>query len=250
MNEKTYIYSLSDPINGDVRYIGKSNNIKKRYFGHTRVDQQDTHKYRWIKKLKEQNRAPIIDIIDEVPKNDWCFWEKYWISQFKAWGFKLTNSNEGGSGGETFNKEETSRKLSIVAKGRIMSEAHKLKISSAHKGKKHSLEHRKNSGLARKGAKHSEETIKIIKLVNTGRIHSKESIQKRVSKILGRKHSAKSIEKMRIAKLGKVQSDKTIEKRRLKHLGRKNNDATKRKMSIAAKIRWEKTKQTKELCLK
>lgn len=39
---------------------------------------------------------PIIEIIDEVPVSEWEFWEIYWISQFKTWGFDLTNGTEGG----------------------------------------------------------------------------------------------------------------------------------------------------------
>jgi hypothetical protein len=39
-----------------------------------------------------------IHLLDVVNKNDWKFWEIYWISQFKTWGFTLYNANNGGGG--------------------------------------------------------------------------------------------------------------------------------------------------------
>lgn len=51
--------------------------------------------------------------------SDWVFWEQYWISQFKTWGFKLTNETNGGEG--TY--------------GRIVSDDTKLRMSKAKKGK-------------------------------------------------------------------------------------------------------------------
>jgi hypothetical protein len=47
--------------------------------------------------LKQKNLKPIFEIIDEVT-SDWKFWERYWIQQFKTWGFSLTNATLGGEG--------------------------------------------------------------------------------------------------------------------------------------------------------
>lgn len=32
--DKVYIYSLEDPETGEIRYVGKANNIKSRFYGH------------------------------------------------------------------------------------------------------------------------------------------------------------------------------------------------------------------------
>lgn len=40
----------------------------------------------------------ILEVIDDVPSNEWKFWEKHYISLFKSWGFSLENKNEGGGG--------------------------------------------------------------------------------------------------------------------------------------------------------
>ena len=96
--EYTYIYSLSDPITHEIRYIGKTNNIVKRLYGHLTKSNlvKYTHKNNWIKQLLLYGSKPIIEIIDKVPNSEWIFWEIYWISQFKVWGFNLTNLTDGG----------------------------------------------------------------------------------------------------------------------------------------------------------
>jgi len=97
--EKTNIYILIDPRDNKVRYVGKANNIKERLRSHLNpARKHQIHKKNWINSLKKEKLKPIIEIIDEVPKNNWQFWETYWISQFKNWGFDLINYTEGGDG--------------------------------------------------------------------------------------------------------------------------------------------------------
>ena len=97
--EIVYIYSLSNPISNEVRYIGKSTNIENRYKQHIgRCKKEVTHKCSWIKNLQTENLKPKIEIVDLVESGEWQFWEKYWISQFKSWGFDLVNSTDGGDG--------------------------------------------------------------------------------------------------------------------------------------------------------
>jgi len=61
-------------------YIGKAKDATRRKHAHRRTYGLDIQSY----------------IIDEV--EDWKFWESYWIEQFKCWGFKLENKNNGGGG--------------------------------------------------------------------------------------------------------------------------------------------------------
>lgn len=42
--------------------------------------------------------APVLEVLAVVPAGDWQFWEMYWISQLKAWGFRLYNGDNGGLG--------------------------------------------------------------------------------------------------------------------------------------------------------
>jgi hypothetical protein len=96
-----FIYSLStleEPEN--IRYIGKADNIKKRLNRHLQSYylNEGTYKSNWLKSEIIKGHTPIINLIDEVKESEWEFWEIYWISQFKSWGFKLTNKTDGGEG--------------------------------------------------------------------------------------------------------------------------------------------------------
>lgn len=51
-----------------------------------------------------------LELIDEVPNDEWRFWESYWIEQFKAWGFQLENKNNGG-GGLDKHKDEVKKRI-------------------------------------------------------------------------------------------------------------------------------------------
>ncbi len=81
-----------------IRYVGKANNIRKRLFCHLTANnlRKSSHKNNWVKGLLTNGLKPIIEIVDEVPIAEWQFWEKFWISQFKSWGFSLTNLTDGG----------------------------------------------------------------------------------------------------------------------------------------------------------
>ena len=94
----TFIYILIDPQTNQVRYVGKSNKPNDRYRVHLTKNNKKSYKTNWIQSLLKKNLKPILETIDEVPIENWQFWETYWISQFKSWGFNLTNSTIGGDG--------------------------------------------------------------------------------------------------------------------------------------------------------
>ena len=133
--ETTFIYSLSDPITGEIRYIGKANNPKKRILDHVRENKTSnkSHKISWIKSLIAKDLLPIVEIVDEVPKLDWEFWEQYWISQFKYWGFNLTNISPGGYNNNYKRTTETKKKMRISKLGTTLPIEHRKKISESVK---------------------------------------------------------------------------------------------------------------------
>ncbi len=123
MNKKTNIYYLHNGDNVPF-YIGKTvQKPSKRLNNHKKVFGKKT----------------LLEVIDIVENNNWLFWEKYYISLFKSWGFILKNKNEGGGGCITHEVPKSARK----------------KISETHKNKKkpftedHKLNH-KNSYKDRK----------------------------------------------------------------------------------------------------
>lgn len=140
----TYIYALIDPRDDQVRYIGKANNPKSRYINHFNSSRdKNTHKRNWINNIRKDGYRPELLILDEVLISEWKFWECYYISLFKTFGFKLTNSTDGGDG-STFGNIGTFRKGLIPHnKGIPRSEVTKKKISESLTGGENPSCHKK-----------------------------------------------------------------------------------------------------------
>lgn len=98
----TFIYTLSDPRTGEVRYLGKSDNPFARFKKHLiRAKISDTHKNCWILGLRGLGLIPHMELLDEVPDSEWQFWEQEYIRVFQAIGIRLVNGTDGGDGGAT-----------------------------------------------------------------------------------------------------------------------------------------------------
>ena len=111
--ETTNIYILIDPITEQVRYVGKANNVSQRYHAHlNKARKHQIHKVNWIKGLKEKGLKPIVVAIYFVPIKEWHYFEKFWIVQFKTWGFDLINYTLGGDGC-TFGNQTSFKKGNI-----------------------------------------------------------------------------------------------------------------------------------------
>lgn len=116
---KIYIYTLTDPITKDIKYVGKTKNLNYRFKKHINESKKKrTYKEKWIDSLIIIGLLPIMDILDIVNEADWCFYEMYWISQIKTWGFNLTNGTSGGEGSDGFkgkkHSDETKEKCRIA----------------------------------------------------------------------------------------------------------------------------------------
>lgn len=130
-----FIYYLSDE-NGEIRYIGKTkNHIRKRLYAHIKESKGDSKSYKnnWIKYLTSKGERPIIEVIDEVPEEEWEFWEQYWIFQFKCWGFNLTNLSSGGYNNNYKRNIYTRGKMRKSKLGTKLPEEQKKKISDSIK---------------------------------------------------------------------------------------------------------------------
>ncbi len=153
------IYTLSDPITKEIRYIGVTrNSLNKRLSGHIKDAQRyDYHNSRWIRSLLKNNLKPLIEQLDECDVYNWNDVETYWIAQFKCWGFNLTNSKDLSTGISTYS-DETIKKLRAAQLGRKLSEETKEKI-------------RINTriSLIGKNRKLSEETKEKLRIANIGK---------------------------------------------------------------------------------
>lgn len=163
MNTHVIIYSLSDPNTLEVRYVGVTKkNPKLRLTEHiyeSRIGTK-THKCNWIRKLLKKDSLPILEMVDYVPLEEWDFWEQHWISQFKQWGFSLTNGTLGGGGRlgnagwkHTAKTKERIRKgnsgVNNYNYGKTLTDEWKKKISDSVRGEKNGFY----------GKKHSEKTL-------------------------------------------------------------------------------------------
>ena len=120
-----YIYKLIDPRNNEVRYIGKTTNIKRRYKQHL-YDKRKSHKSSWVQSLRNEKLKPIIEILETCDNDNWKEREIYWIKQFD----NLTNLKEGG--GTDYirtTSNETKQKLSLARKKVILTDTWKHNIS-------------------------------------------------------------------------------------------------------------------------
>mgnify|MGYP000897898734 CR=1 FL=1 len=153
------LYVLKDPNSLDIRYVGYSNNPKRRLWEHIRDAKKGvkTHKSYWIKSLIDNQQSPLIEIIyNSNNHDDILYREIELIKELKDTGFLLTNLTDGGDGqrGKKLDKnhpiinynlgkkmsDETKKKLSESRKGIVFTKEHRNKLSSKKIGSKRSLE--------------------------------------------------------------------------------------------------------------
>lgn len=236
--QTTFIYALS--FNDEIKYIGKANNPIARFARHMRFCKSATKKHEWVKALKEKGEKPTLEILDEVPFDEWAFWEQHYISLFQSWGFNLLNGDRGGYGCGILGKEARD-KIKAYAATRTYSPETRAKISAAKKGVKLTDEQKKNMGKHLIGRKLPEEHKKNISKGLKGKIRSEEHC-KNISKAkIGKRHTDKSKAIIREARKGRKHSEETLQKMR----GRKVSEESKAKMRLASKLRPPISEETR-----
>ena len=146
------IYYLKSPINGEIRYIGKTTekDFRKRYISHMfegRNTKYKTHKSRWIRSILLQDKEVIMEEVDRISyTSNWEWLESFWISQFKTWGFNLLNMTDGGEGNQNQQfSEECIQKRNNKLKGLRRTKEQCERISKSKIGIPITKEHRINT---------------------------------------------------------------------------------------------------------
>lgn len=121
-----YIYSLIDPRDNKVKYVGQTRfKLEKRYKEHLRNSKYQATKnhnvYCWINELDFNGLTPIIQKIEEIDIKQLNEREKYWILKY---GDDLKNMTVGGDGIKYVNK-------------RKFSDTHRKRIGDSCRGDKH-----------------------------------------------------------------------------------------------------------------
>lgn len=157
-----YIYALCDPDTGEIRYVGQTTDIERRYKQHLQViGKPNTYRKSWIQSLLKQGKEPVMRILEEATDDAWIEREKWWINEMRRQGARLTNLTNGGDGVNGLkHTEEARRKMSEKAKGRAISHATRQKLSLIHKARMSTIESRQWVSQVHKGRKRSPETRK------------------------------------------------------------------------------------------
>jgi hypothetical protein len=121
-----YIYTLSDPSTMEIRYVGQTNEPKRRFNDHISSsvnessDSYDTYKARWIRKIINNNLVPIMSIIDSCSSfEESNKLEKIYVENLTKDGYRLTNSHVTDV---TEFSVETRKKISSAKKGKTLEE--------------------------------------------------------------------------------------------------------------------------------
>jgi len=118
---KVYIYCLKCP-EGNIRYIGKTVNIKRRLSAH--INESKKHKGRrhvlnWIYSLLSKGLKPTLEVVEECTKNNWSEREMHWISYYRERISNLCNICDGGLGGTG---EKNFTEVQLKERAKVMSE--------------------------------------------------------------------------------------------------------------------------------
>ena len=190
MNNRPWeIYTLSDPITGEVRYVGVTFRRKARIREHMSraVTGGKTHRDCWIRSLILQGLRPLYTIVEAGEGKGWETSEQTWIAHYRL-ATRLVNHTNGGEGlpgyiptealrqkwstmragvpyapgripgmlGKTHTPEARA-KISAASKTRRHTASSKAKLSAAHTGKKLSPAHIAKLSAAKKGTKATPE---------------------------------------------------------------------------------------------
>lgn len=173
---KNLIYAFIDG-NGDIFYIGKTSDIKRRNKQHLYEINKGNKlpKYNKLRKLiKEGNKfEDLVIIIEEDISNEKIDErEIFYIKKLREEGYKLKNLTDGGEGG-IMSIPGVVEKIKKANTGSKRSDESKKKMSESRLGIKFSEEHRKNLSIARNKRITTQETREKMSKSSKGKINIK-----------------------------------------------------------------------------
>jgi DNA invertase Pin-like site-specific DNA recombinase len=103
------IYALCQPETGEVRYVGKSTDVDRRYCQHLAPWNlaKKSKKNSWLKSLLARSVEPMLVVLEEVPAEEAGDVERWWIDCYRLG--RLTNGTAGGEGNQGMSAEARAR---------------------------------------------------------------------------------------------------------------------------------------------
>lgn len=139
----TFIYALTDPRPGDTHvYIGKADRPRRRFMEHYwELPDDRSRKGNWLRSLAALGLKPTQEIVREVPMWEWQVWEMTFIRWYRALGWNVVNTTEGGDG--LINPtDEVRAKCALGRKGKSHTPEARAAIGASSRGKPRTAEHR------------------------------------------------------------------------------------------------------------
>lgn len=125
------IYCLIDPRTKEIRYVGKTINPERRLRKHL-IDTERNHRVNWIRSVLNDGIRPVLEVLERCSEDAWREAERFWISYLRFLGARLTNSIDGGNGGNP--SPETREKLRLAKLGKKASASARANMSKAFRG--------------------------------------------------------------------------------------------------------------------
>lgn len=137
-----FIYALCEPGTRTVRYIGKTNKLRRRYQEHLRLSiTVKTHLGRWLASLSV---APEMIVLSEVSCEESADEEIRFIAAARMLGMNLVNSSDGGDGCTNPSPETRAKLVAAANSPEALERQRKAALGNHHAlGSKRTAEQRK-----------------------------------------------------------------------------------------------------------
>ena len=213
ITKTAFLYTLSDPRTGEVRYVGWTSAPRRRFAQHlSEAQRRDTHKDRWIRRLLSSAHLPVQRVVAIVDRKTAPQLEMEYIAQLRRRGLLLVNSTSGGEG--TWNPPPDVRaRIGAASRARMSTPEGRAKAALM-------------GSLGRGKAKSSATRAK---MANAARNRSPETLAKMAAAGTNRRHSAET----------KVKLSAAAKRRKANPFaGKHHSQASRAKMSRAQRERW------------